>query len=108
MEMGSGSIRIHDPKLQERIFARIGIGQEEANRRFGFLLEAFHYGAPPHGGVAFGIDRLLTLIAGVDSIREVIAFPKTSAGICLLTSAPSDVDERQLKELRLTITKPKP
>ncbi|MFA5118336.1 MAG: aspartate--tRNA ligase [Candidatus Omnitrophota bacterium] len=104
-EMGSGSIRIHNPELQERIFKLIGIQPEEARRRFGFLLEAFRFGAPPHGGVAFGLDRLLTVLAGVDSIREVIAFPKTQKAFCPLTSAPSEVDERQLKELGLLIKK---
>ncbi|MBU1124461.1 MAG: aspartate--tRNA ligase, partial [Candidatus Omnitrophica bacterium] len=101
MEIGSGSIRIHSPALQERIFNIIGIKKEEAHHRFGFLLEAFQYGAPPHGGVAFGLDRLLALLAGETSIRETITFPKTSAGVCPLTSAPSEVEERQLKELHL-------
>ncbi|MDD5729896.1 MAG: aspartate--tRNA ligase [Candidatus Omnitrophica bacterium] len=105
MEMGSGSIRIHNPELQERIFKIIGIDKEQAHKRFGFLLEAFQFGAPPHGGVAFGLDRLLTVLAGVDSIREVIAFPKTQKAFCPLTSAPSEVDEKQLKELGLTINK---
>ncbi len=103
MEIGSGSIRIHDQKLQERIFRMLGIAEEEAARRFGFLLEAFQYGAPPHGGFAFGMDRLLALLAGVDSIREVIAFPKTSAAACPLTSAPSQVDARQLNELKIQV-----
>ncbi|MCM8789941.1 MAG: hypothetical protein NC916_02850, partial [Candidatus Omnitrophica bacterium] len=102
-ETGSGSIRIHNQQLQERIFKIIGIDKEEAQKRFGFLLEAFQYGAPPHGGIALGLDRLLSILTGEDTIREVITFPKTSAGICLLTGAPSDVDERQLKELGLTI-----
>lgn len=104
-ELGSGSIRIHSPALQEKIFKIIGIDKENAHKRFGFLLEAFRYGAPPHGGFAFGIDRLLAILANEESIREVIAFPKTSSGICPLTEAPSDVDEKQLKELNLTITK---
>ncbi len=104
-EMGSGSIRIHNPELQERIFKLIGIQPDEARRRFGFLLEAFRFGAPPHGGVAFGLDRLLTILAGVESIREVIAFPKTQKAFCPLTSAPSEVDERQLKELGILIKK---
>lgn len=107
MEIGSGSIRIHHQQLQERIFQIIGIDKEEAHKRFGFLLEAFQFGAPPHGGFAFGIDRLLTVLAGELSIREVIAFPKTSAAVCLLTGAPSEVDERQLKELSLLIEKKK-
>lgn len=105
MEIGSGSIRIHSQQLQERIFNIIGIGKEEAHKRFGFLLEAFQFGAPPHGGFAFGIDRLLAILAGESSIREVIAFPKTSAAFCLMTGAPSDVDEKQLKELGLEIKK---
>ncbi len=105
MEIGSGSIRIHNQELQEKIFKIIGIEKEDARRRFGFLLEAFQFGAPPHGGVAFGLDRLLAIISREDSIREVITFPKTSAGICPLTGAPSEVDEKQLKELNLTIRK---
>lgn len=104
-EIGSGSIRIHDQKLQERVFKIIGIDTEQAHHRFGFLLEAFKYGAPPHGGVAFGLDRLLAILAGESSIREVITFPKTSAGFDPLTEAPSDVDEKQLKELGITVTK---
>ncbi|MFA5096012.1 MAG: aspartate--tRNA ligase [Candidatus Omnitrophota bacterium] len=102
VELGSGSIRIHDQKLQERIFKIIGIDRENAQQRFGFLLEAFQFGAPPHGGFAFGIDRLLTILSNELSIREVITFPKTSAGVCPLTGAPSDVDEKQLRELYLT------
>jgi len=107
MEIGSGSIRIHNQELQERIFKVIGINKEEAHKRFGFLLEAFQFGAPPHGGIAFGLDRILAILAGQTSIREVIAFPKTSLGSCPLTGAPSEVDERQLKELGLTIKKRK-
>jgi len=106
-EIGSGSIRIHNPKLQEQIFNIIGINQEEARGRFGFLLEAFQYGAPPHGGFAFGVDRLLSILANEPSIREVIAFPKTSAAFCPLTEAPSIVDESQLKELGLLIKEKK-
>jgi aspartyl-tRNA synthetase len=105
MEIGSGSIRIHSQELQERIFNIIGINKSEAHKRFGFLLEAFRFGAPPHGGIAFGLDRLLTILAGEFSIREVIAFPKTSAGFCPLTGAPSEVEEKQLKELGLTVKK---
>ena len=106
-ELGSGSIRIHNQDLQKKIFKIIGISDEEAQNRFGFLLEAFQFGAPPHGGFAFGIDRLLAIISGGTSIREVITFPKTSAGICPLTNAPSSVDEKQLKELNLTIRREK-
>ncbi|MDD2702949.1 MAG: aspartate--tRNA ligase [Candidatus Omnitrophica bacterium] len=105
MELGSGSIRIHNQELQSRIFKIIGIDPEQAEKRFGFLLEAFRFGAPPHGGFAFGIDRLLTIITGESSIREVIAFPKTSSGLCPLTGAPSDVDEKQLKELGIQLRK---
>jgi aspartyl-tRNA synthetase len=105
VELGSGSIRIHNQDLQKRIFKIIGIDEAQANSRFGFLLDAFQFGAPPHGGFAFGIDRLLSIISGEPSIREVITFPKTSAGLCPLTSAPSDVDEKQLNELNLTIRK---
>jgi len=105
VELGSGSIRIHKQEMQEKIFKIIGIDKESARRRFGFLLEAFQFGAPPHGGFAFGIDRLLTILSGETSIREVITFPKTSAGICPLTGAPTDVDEKQLQELSLTIKK---
>jgi len=107
VEMGSGSIRIHNQELQERIFKIIGIEKEDAHKRFGFLLEAFQFGAPPHGGFAFGLDRLLAILTGETSIREVIIFPKTSAAYCPLTAAPSDVDEKQLKELNLTIKKSK-
>ena len=105
VELGSGSIRIHKQELQEKIFKIIGIDKESARERFGFLLDAFQFGAPPHGGFAFGIDRLLAILSGETSIREVITFPKTSAGVCPLTGAPSDVNEKQLKELNLTIKK---
>jgi aspartyl-tRNA synthetase len=105
IEIGSGSIRIHKQELQERIFKLIGINKDEVQKRFGFLLEAFQFGVPPHGGIAFGLDRLLAILAREESIREAITFPKTSQGICPLTSAPSDVKERQLKELGLSIKK---
>ena len=101
IELGGGSIRIHDPALQRRMFAALGIGEEEANARFGFLLEAFRYGVPPHGGIALGLDRIIMLMAGRDSIRDVIAFPKTTSGSCLLTGAPASVDAAQLEELGL-------
>jgi len=105
MEIGSGSIRIHNQELQEKVFKIIGINKQQARKRFGFLLEAFQFGAPPHGGIAFGLDRLLAILAGEESIREMIAFPKTQKAFCPLTSAPSDVDEKQLKELGLNIKK---
>jgi aspartyl-tRNA synthetase len=103
VELGSGSIRIHDQQLQERIFNIIGIGKAEAHKRFGFLLEAFQFGAPPHGGFAFGLDRLMAILSGESSIREVIIFPKNASASCPLSGAPSDVDEKQLKELSLTV-----
>jgi len=100
-EIGGGSIRIHDAETQSRMFRAIGIGEAEARTKFGFLLDALAFGAPPHGGVALGLDRLVMLLAGVDNIREVIAFPKTAQARCLLTDAPSPVDERQLRDLHL-------
>jgi aspartyl-tRNA synthetase len=104
-ELGGGSIRIHDRELQERIFKTLGLSQEEAESRFGFLLNAFRYGAPPHGGIAFGLDRFTMTLAGVESIRDVVAFPKVQSSACLMTDAPSEVDERQLKELSIRIDK---
>ncbi len=103
VELGGGSIRIHDPEIQRQMFAALGIAEAEAESRFGFLLEAFRYGVPPHGGIALGVDRLIMLMAGRDSIRDVIAFPKTTSGSCLMTEAPSPVDGRQLDDLGLDL-----
>ena len=107
-EIGGGSIRIHSRTLQQRVFELLGIGEAEARAKFGFLLEALEYGAPPMGGIAFGLDRLVALLAGVESIRDVIAFPKTQKGTCPLTDAPSVVSPAQLKELGLDVLPPKP
>lgn len=101
-EIASGSIRIHNQGLQKNIFQVLGLSDEEIKSKFGFLLEAFSYGAPPHGGIALGLDRFLTIISGSDSIREVIAFPKTQRGSCPMTSAPSEVTQKQLGELHLS------
>jgi aspartyl-tRNA synthetase len=102
-EIGGGSIRIHDPELQYKIFKILNLSQEEINERFGWFLEALKYGAPPHGGIALGLDRLVALMLGEESIREVIAFPKTQSGVCPLTGAPSDVYVSQLKELGIKV-----
>jgi aspartyl-tRNA synthetase len=103
-EIGGGSIRINTPEVQQKVFEAIGLGADEARDRFGFLLEALDYGAPPHGGIAFGLDRIVALLAGKESIRDVMAFPKTATASDLMSGAPSDVDERQLRDLGLRLS----
>ena len=108
-EIGGGSLRIYQPEVQRQVFETIGLSEAEAQDKFGFLLEAFEYGTPPHGGIAYGLDRWVMLMAGEESIRDAIAFPKTQQARCLLTSAPASVDKKQLKELHVASTyQPKP
>jgi aspartyl-tRNA synthetase len=106
-EIGGGSIRINTPEVQERVLDLLGIGPEEAQARFGFLLDALHYGAPPHGGIAMGVDRIVAILGGRESIRDVIAFPKAASGTDPLTGAPAPVDAAQLRELGLRVEAPR-
>ena len=105
-ELGGGSVRIHRPEIQQMVFRAMKIAPEEQRAKFGFLLDALQYGAPPHGGIAFGFDRMVTLMAGAEAIRDVIAFPKTQRGQDLLTGAPTPVSEQQLRELHLRLRNP--
>ncbi|MBT6263356.1 MAG: aspartate--tRNA ligase, partial [Halieaceae bacterium] len=105
-ELGGGSIRIHRPDMQQAVFDVLGIDSDEAAEKFGFLLDALQYGAPPHGGLAFGLDRLVTLMVGGQSIRDVIAFPKTQSASCVMTEAPGRVSDAQLQELSIKLRRP--
>ncbi len=103
VEIGGGSIRINNPEVQSKIFSLLGISKEEADEKFSFLVDALKYGAPPHGGIALGLDRVMMLLLGKKSIRDVIAFPKTTRGQCLMSNAPSPVSPEQLQELNLKV-----
>jgi aspartyl-tRNA synthetase len=105
-ELGGGSIRIHSMDMQLRVLKLLGVDAREAEEKFGFLLNALQYGCPPHGGIAFGLDRMVMLMAGASSIRDVMAFPKTQTAACLLTQAPAPVSDKQLKELSIRVRKP--
>jgi aspartyl-tRNA synthetase len=102
-EIGGGSVRIHRPEMQAKVFAALGIGADDQRRKFGFLLDALQYGAPPHGGIAFGLDPIVTLMCGAESIRDVIAFPKTQRGQDLLIDTPTPVTEQQLRDLHIRV-----
>ena len=102
-EIGGGSVRIHQEEIQEKMFEVLGFTKERAHEQFGFLLDAFQYGVPPHAGLAYGLDRLVMLMTGAESIREVIAFPKVKDASCLMTEAPGRVDEKQLEELEISV-----
>ena len=106
-ELGGGSIRIHDAQLQDKMFSLLGLSEEDAQYKFGFLMNAFKYGAPPHGGLAFGFDRFVSILAGLDSIRDVIAFPKNNSGRDMMIDAPSTIDASQLQELAIDVVLPK-
>ena len=105
-EIGGGSIRIHQREVQDQMFAALGFTKEEAYEQFGFLLDAFKYGTPPHGGIALGLDRIIMLLVDTENIRDVIAFPKTQSASCLMSQAPSVVSEMQLEELNIKLNKP--
>ena len=107
VELGGGSIRIHEPDLQAKLFTALGVSEADQQTLFGHILRAFRMGTPPHGGIAFGLDRIVMLIAGEQSIREVIAFPKTNRGLDLMSQSPGDVDARQLRELGIKLSEPK-
>jgi aspartyl-tRNA synthetase len=106
-EIGGGSIRIHEKEMQQKMLSLLGFSEDEARKQFGFLMDAFEYGAPPHGGIAFGLDRLVAILGGQESIRDFIAFPKNNAGRDLMIDAPSTIDDEQLKELSLAINRQK-